>query len=446
MALSGLDIYKLLPKTNCKECGFPTCLAFAMQIAAKKVELSKCPHVSDEAKGKLESASQPPIRLITIGTGDNKLEIGNETVMFRHEETFYHPAGIALLVDDTLSSDELEKRVAQINKLKFERVGQQINANLIAIRCASSKADTFAEAVKKIAASTDLNLILMSEDAQILKAAADAVKDKRPLLYAATKDNVEAVAKVAKETSCPLAVKADTLDELAELTQKLTSLGVEDLVLDSGNKTLPEKINDLTQIRRLALKKTFRPLGYPTLAITQEKDAYQEITEASSYVAKYAGIVIMRSAEPWQILPILTVRQNIFTDPQKPLQVEAKIYEIGAVNDKSPVLVTTNFSLSYYTVESEVEGSRVPAYIISSFAEGMSVLTAWAAEKFTAESIAKTLEESGIKDKISHKEVIIPGYVAVLSGKLEEESGWKVKVGPKEASGIPTYLKTLQSN
>jgi len=442
MALSGLDIYKLLPKTNCKDCGFPTCLAFAMQIAAKKVELAKCPHVSPEAKLALESASRPPIRLVTIGAGERRLEVGNETVMFRHEETFYHPTGIGFLIEDTLSAKEFSQRINRINRLKFERVGQEIKVDLIALKCVSGKKDIFVEAVKKVLAQSQLNLMLESEDSQILKEAASLAKERRPLLYAARKDNTEAMAQIAKELSSPLVVCADTLDELAELTQKITAQGVKDLILDSGAKNLAEKVNELTQIRRLALKNTYRPLGYPTIAITTSQEPNQEIMEAAAYIAKYAGIVILKAEEPWQVLPLLTLRQNIYTDPQKPLQVEPKAYEIGQVTDKSPVLVTTNFSLTYYTVEAEVEASRIGAYIISSYAEGLSVLTAWAAEKFTAETIAKDLNESGIKDKVSHREIIIPGYVAVLSAKLEEESGWKVKVGPKEASGIPSFLKS----
>ena len=444
MALSGLDIYKLLPKTNCRECGFPTCLAFAMQIAAKKVSLSKCPHVTDQAKKALESASRPPIRLVTIGSGEQKLEVGNETVMFRHEETFYHPTGIGFLIEDTQDASQIDERIAKINKLKFERVGQQISVDLIAIKCSSGKKETFQEVVRKVLSKSELNPILMSEDPEVIKAVAPLTKERRPLIYAATKDNVEPMLKLAKEFSLPLAVKGNSLEELSDLVQKITAQGVEDLVLDSGSKHLSQKINELTQIRRLALKKTYRPLGYPTIAITSTQDPYQEVTEAATYVAKYASIVIMKGVESWEVLPLLTVRQNIYTDPQKPLQVESKVYEIGQVNDKSPVLVTTNFSLTYYTVEAEVEGSRIPSYIISSYSEGLSVLTAWAAEKFTAETITKSLNECGIKDKVSHQEIIIPGYVAVLSGKLEEDSGWKVKVGPKEASGIPSFLKALK--
>jgi acetyl-CoA decarbonylase/synthase complex subunit gamma len=445
MALSGLDIYKLLPKTNCKECGFPTCLAFAMQIAAKKATLSKCPYVSEDAKKALESASRPPIRLVTIGAGEQKLEVGNETVMFRHEETFYHPTGIGFLLEDTLSAQEIDAKLSKINKLKFERVGQQINVDLVALSCQSGNSRNFVELIKRVLPKTQLNLILMSEDSNVIKEALALTKERRPLIYAATKNNCESMAAMlAKENFLPLAVKSDNLDELSELTQMITGQGVEDLILDLDIKGLSQRVNALTQIRRLALKKTFRPLGYPTITVTSSDDPYQEVTEAASYIAKYASIVIMKGVEPWQVLPLLTVRQNIYTDPQKPLQVEPKVYEVGQVNDRSPVLVTTNFSLSYYTVEAEVESSRIPAYIISSYSEGLSVLTAWAAEKFTADTIAESLNKSGIKDKVAHQELIIPGYVAVLSGKLEEVSGWKVKVGPKEASGIPSFLRSLK--
>lgn len=442
MGLSGLEIYKQLPKTNCKECGFPTCLAFAMQLAAKKVSLDKCPHVTEEAKGALESASLPPIKLVTVGTGDKKLEVGNETVMFRHEETFYHPPGIGFLVEDTLPDSELQERIAKIEKLKFERVGQEIAVNLIAIK-QSGDAGAFANAVRKVAGKTNLNLVLMSQDPEAIKGALEVIKDRRPLIYAATEQNYEGMAKLAKEFSVPLAVLADSLKALAELSKKASGLGATDLVLDSGPKKLPEKIRELTHIRRLALKKTFRPFGYPTIVMVSAEDSYEEAAQVSSYVAKYGSIVIMEGVQPWQVLPILTVRQNIFTDPQKPLQVEPKSYEIGSVTDKSPVIVTTNFSLTYYTVEGEVEASKVPTHIISVDSEGMSVLTAWAAEKFTAEKITEALNKCGITEKVSHKNVIIPGYVSVMSGKLEEESGWKVLVGPREASGLPAFLKGL---
>lgn len=444
MALSGLEIYKLLAKTNCKECGFPTCLAFAMQLAAKKTSLDKCPHVSDEVKAKLESASRPPINLVSIGSGDERLQVGNETVMFRHEETFYHPAGIGFLVEDNLPEGELDERLKQIRNLRFERVGQKIEIDLVALKNTSNNKDKFVSAIKRVIPKTKLNLILMSDSVDTIKAGLEVSKEKKPLVYSATKGNLDSMVAVAKESSVPLVIKAPSLEELSELTQKAASSGINDVVIDSGDKPLKQKIEDLTYIRRMALKRAYRPFGYPTIAFTKAMDPFEEATEGASLIAKYASIVILKNIDSWQVLPLLTVRQNIYTDPQKPLQVEPKVYEIGNVTDESPILITTNFSLTYYTVESEVEASKVPSYIISVDSEGMSVLTAWAAEKFTAEKIATTLKECGIENRVKHKEVVIPGYVAVMSGKLQEESGWQVRVGPKEASGIPSFLKSIK--
>jgi acetyl-CoA decarbonylase/synthase complex subunit gamma len=443
MALSGLEIYKLLPKTNCKACGFPTCLAFAMQLAAKKVSLDKCPHVSEDAQRSLESASQPPIKLVTVGGGDEKLEVGNETVLFRHEEKFYHPTGIGFLVKDTLPDADIQKTLDEIAKLDFERVGQRIKVNLIALSCESNDASKFESTLRAVLDKTALPVMLMSDDVATVKKALEISKERIPLLYRATGSNFKEMAGLAKTHKVPLVASAPDLHALEELVKNLNAEGVQDIVLDTNQKGMSEKLWDFTQIRRLALKKTFRTFGYPTVAFTQSEDPFLEVSEAITYVAKYASIVIMRSRSPWQVLPILTARQNIYTDPQKPLQVEPKVYEIGQVNDTSPVIVTTNFSLTYYTVEGEVESSKIPCYILSCDSEGMSVLTAWAADKFTAESIAKALETSGIKDKVKHKDVIIPGYVSVLSGKLEEESGWKVTVGPREASALPTFLRNL---
>jgi acetyl-CoA decarbonylase/synthase, CODH/ACS complex subunit gamma len=443
MALSGLEIYKLLPKTNCKECGFPTCLAFAMQLAAKKTTLDKCTRVSEEAKQSLEGASRPPIKLVTIGGKENKLELGNETVLFRHEETFYHPAGIGFLVEDTLPEKDFKDAISRIEKLAFHRVGQTINVNLIALKNSSKDEAQFSAKAKILLNATKLNIILISDDAGIVAKALEILKERRPLIYAATSQNHEAFGKLAKQFNAPLAVLGNSLDELSELTQKLKAQGVEELILDAGGKDLVLKMTALINIRRLALRKTFRPLGYPTIVFTNEEDPFEEALLAATYVAKYAGIVIMKNAPEWAVLPVLTSRQDIYTDPQKPVQVEPKIYEVGSAGRNSPVVITTNFSITYYTVAGEVEASKIPTYIIACDSEGMSVLTAWAAEKFTPEKITDTLKASGIADKVSHKNVIIPGYVAVMSGKLEDLSGWKVVVGPREASGLPSFLKSL---
>ena len=442
MALSGLDIYKLLPKTNCRECGFVTCLAFAMQLAKKAVSIDKCPYLSQEAKRALEESSLPPIKLVTVGMGDNKLEVGNETVMFRHEEKFHHPSGVGFIIEDDLGDAQIKQKLDTINRLVFERVGQKLNVNLVAIKQKSSK-ERFIQALQVILKNTSLALVLMSDDLGALKEALVIAKDRKPLIYHATINNITEISKLAKEFICPLVVSSADLETLSNLTKESNNQGVSELILDTDAKSIKDKIWDLTQIRRLALKKSDRSLGYPTLVIIENKDPYQEAMEAATYIAKYASIILIKGVESWQALSLLTLRQNIYTDPQKPLQIEPKLYPVGQANDKSPLLVTTNFSLTYYTVLGEVEASKVPSYILSIDTEGMSVLTAWAAEKFTPEKIADSINKFGIKDTVSHTKLIIPGYLAVMSGDLEDKSGWQVVVGPKEASGIPSFLKNL---
>lgn len=413
-----------------------------MQLAKKAVSIDKCPYLSEEAKSVLEASSQPPIKLVTVGEGGLKLEVGNETVMFRHEEKFFHPCAIGFIIDDNLSDSEISQKLERINKLKFERVGQKIEVNLVAVR-QTKDGQRFLEAARLVSGGTSLGLVLMSDDAAVLKPALEVTRTKRPLIYHATKNNLAAVAELAKEFNAPLVVSGPDLDIISELTKELNSRGVSELVLDTEKKNLADKIWDLTQIRRQALKKSNRALGYPVLVLVENTDPYEETIEAAAYITKYASILLMKGTESWQVLSLLTLRQNIYTDPQKPLQIEPKLYAIGLVTDKSPVLVTTNFSLSYYTVLGEVEASKIPAYIVSVDTEGMSVLTAWAAEKFTSLRIAQSLEKYEVAKVVTDKRLIIPGYVAVMSGDLEEKSGWQVSVGPKEAAGIPSFLKNL---
>lgn len=442
MALSGLDIYKLLPRTNCGDCGPPTCLAFAMQLAAKKTTLDKCPHVSEDAKETLAGAAEPPIRLVRIGA----LEIGNETVMFRHEETFHHPCGIAVTLSDQLGAEERAERLEQIQALQFERVGQQIGVDLIAVQGTQPDSEGYAQLVQQVASASSLGLILSHEQPTALEAAIEVCAENKPLLHAATEQNYEAMAKLAKAFECPLAVRAEGLDALAELTPKIKALGVQDLVLDPGVQQPLQTLQELTQIRRLALKQTFRPLGYPVMASVTSENAQTQVVEATTYMSKYANLIVFPGAEPWQLLPLLTLRQNLYTDPRVPLQVEPKLYPVGPVTPDSPVLITTNFSLSYFTVEGEVESSKVGAYILAIDTEGQSVLTAYAADKLTPEVITKQLQADKVSELVRHKTLIIPGYVATLSAKLADASGWKVQVGPREASSLPAYLRQLTNS
>ncbi|MDD5655512.1 MAG: acetyl-CoA decarbonylase/synthase complex subunit gamma, partial [Candidatus Omnitrophica bacterium] len=364
------------------------------------------------------------------------------TVMFRHEEKFRNPAGIGFLIEDSLSDGAIKSKLEQINKLKFERVGQELNVNLIALRQNSDKA-RFASAVKTVSGNTHLGLVLMSADKDALREALKICAQDKPLIYGADKDNVRELGKLALEFSVPIAALANSLDGLSFLTQELNKLGVKDIVLDTGAKPLSKKIEDLTFIRRLALKKQERSLGYPSIVVVENDDPYEEAQEAATYIARYAGIVIIKDPAPHLVLSLLTLRQNIYTDPQKPLQIEPKLYSVGQAGKDSPLMVTTNFSLTYFTVLGEVEASKVPSYILSVDTEGMSVLTAWAAEKFTPDKISESLGKFGVREAVRHNRLIIPGYVAMMSADLEEKCGFQVIVGPKEASGLPSFLKNL---
>lgn len=441
MGLTGLDIYKQLPKKNCGECGPPTCLAFAMALASGKAALESCPYVSDAAKENLGAASAPPIRLVKIGTPPNEVAIGDETVIFRHDKTFFHETGVAILVGSDLNDAALDAKIAKINDLKYERVGLKYTVNLVAIRQAGGSGDDYAAFVKKVADRTPLALILMTDCPDCMGKAAEAVAARKPLIDGATADNFDAMLAVAKKHNLPLTIRGKDLDDTAALAEKASAAGVKDLVLDAGQRETAKVLECLTQCRRLAIKKKFRPLGFPTIAVTSEENPLAEIVQASVYVAKYASIVVIKTDVKEQVLPLLTLRQNIYTDPQKPIQVEAKLNSVGAVTPDSPVYVTTNFSLTYYTVEGEVSASKIPSYILAVGTDGTSVLTAWAAGKFTSESIASAVKSSGMEEKVNHRNIIIPGYVAVLSGKLGELTGWKVVVGPREAAGIPSFAK-----
>ncbi len=440
MALTGLDIFKRLPKTNCKDCGFATCLAFAMGLAASKTSLDKCPHVSEEAKEFLGGASAPPIKLVKIGTGPKALEIGDETVLFRHDKTFFHPTGIAIELEDTLAGEQLTAKIERINDLEFERVGQKVSVDLIAVKNVSGNGDNFAQVAQTVGDNTQLSLILMSQDADAMEKALDKVGAKMPLIYAATEDNYQRMVELAKKYKCPLAVKGDSLEATASLVEKVAT-SYKELVIDTGSRQISKQLADLTQTRRLSIKKKFRPLGYPVITFTEAENAYEEAAQASVYIAKYGGIVVLKTDEKASILPLMALRTNIYTDPQKPIQVEPKVYEVGAVTPDSPVYLTTNFSLTYYTVEGEVSSSKIPGYIIAVNTDGTSVLTAWAAGKFGGEKIAEFIKECGIEQKVNHRKIIIPGYAAVISGALQENSGWEVLVGPQEASGIPAFAK-----
>jgi len=434
MALSGIQIYKLLPQTNCKECGFPTCLAFAMKLAAKQVELGTCPYVSEASKKQLAESAAPPIRLVALKAG-TEVKAGNEVVMFRHEKTFYNKPGLFIRLK--ASDPDLARKAAEADAYKVNYVGMDFTVDGFAV---VADADLGA-AIKTIRGTTKRPLILIGDPGS-LASGLPACAGETPLLYAADASNADALADLAKGAKAALAVRADSLEALAELTQKIQARGVDDLVLDVGGTNLSEWLTRSTQARRLAIKSNFRALGYPAIAFPC--DAKDEGIAAAQAISKYAGFVVLSEFKPELLYPLLVLRENIYTDPQKPIQVQPGIYEINAPKPESPVLVTTNFSITYFSVANEVEGSGLSAWLVVCDAEGMSVLTAWAAGKFDSERIAKSIKGFDVASKVSKKRLVLPGHVAVLSGELEEElSDWEIRVGPREAVDLPAFMKQV---
>jgi acetyl-CoA decarbonylase/synthase complex subunit gamma len=449
MALSGMDIFKLLPKTNCQECGVPTCLAFAMKLAAGQAELASCPYVSEEAREKLEEASTPPIRPVTIGAGDSALKIGGETVIFRHEKTFVNKPGIALLLTDSMGDSELDEKLKRFKELQYERVGLTLKADSVAVKETAGDQKKFVALVEKVKTAGITNLILISEKPEMHSAALGVCKELKPLIYAASNGNAEALGKLAKENACPLAVRGKNLDDVAELTAQLTGMGLKDLVVDTGARQLNQLFQDHVAVRRSALQNKFRPLGYPTIVFPCEMtdDPMKEALIASTFIPKYGGILVMSDITGQNLFPLALQRMNIYTDPQRPMATTEGIYEINNPDENSPVCITSNFSLTYFIVSGEIESSRVPTWLLIKDTEGLSVLTAWAAGKFVADAIAPFVKKCGIDDKIKHRTLIIPGAAASISGELDEElAEWQIQIGPREAAHLTPFLKNWKAS
>jgi acetyl-CoA decarbonylase/synthase complex subunit gamma len=442
MALTGLDIFKLLPRTNCGECGVPTCMAFAMKLAAKNADLAACPTASDAAKQKIGAASKPPIRLVTIGPPGREVAVGNETVLFRHDKTFVHPTAFAVAFSDAEPLRESCHRIAELREYCLDRVGEQLRLDLALVDNDSEAVGPFVETVRALAGGSGRPLILRSESVEALAAGLAVLEGQRPLIHAATPENATEMAALALAHKAPLVARAPDLDALAELTKRLAGLGVQDLVLDLPAENPAAVLQYNTLIRKMALKGSFEPLGYPIINFVSSHDLPTLVADAATLLLKYASILVMDTLQYQALLPLMMLRQNIYTDPQKPIQVEPKFYAIGEPGPNSPVLVTTNFSLTYFLVAGEIENSGVSAHLGIVECEGMSVLTAWAAGKFSGAKVAAFLKASGIEEQVKTRRLIIPGYVAQISGDLEESlPGWDVVVGPQEVSDLGPFLK-----
>lgn len=445
MALTGLQIFKYLPggkkekEANCKQCGFPTCMAFAMKLAKKETTIDKCEFIGEELKALLEEANQLQQAEIKFGPSNNEVKVGNETVMFRHDKKFVNLTCLAVKV---LSSDpDFEAKINRIANYSVERVGENLKLNAIAVEDCSN------DFVEKSARASELNMpvILISSSVDNIKAALEKLKDSRPLVYL---KNSEKAAEIEKEFNVPVVISADNLESLVSNSSLAIENKAEKLVLNLD--TTDNLIENLTYVRRSAIENKFKPLGFPVISFIDERHGTNTIEKtvlASALMCKYSNIIVLDYFDEALIYSLLTLRQNIFTDPQKPLQIEAKIYPVGEADAKSPVVVTTNFALTYFSVVSEIEASGIPAYILVTPSDGMSVLTAWAASKFTGETIAKAAKDFNLQSCVNHKNIIICGYVSNLKEEIEEEMpGWHVVIGPNDAVDIPDFLRDYQKN
>lgn len=446
MALTGIEIFKLLPKTNCKKCGFPTCLAFAMKVAQGQAQIEQCPDISEEVKEKLKEASTPPIIGIEFGPENQKIKVGEEIVLFRHEKKFNNPTVLALEIGD--NDKDLEFKIDEILYSPIERVGQIIKIDALFLKNNSGNSDTFINALNIInSKAKNISLILGITNPENAKSIMLDIKNHRPILYGATEGNVLEMAEVAKCFNLPLVITAKGIEKVITLVEIARSRGVEDLLIDSQPQNVGELLRDNTIIRRSTLKKGLRVLGYPIITFAKRGDDFYETVIASAAILKYSSIVVLSSIPKWKNFVLFTLRQNIYSDPQVPMQVKQDIYKIGEPDGNSPIIVTTNFALTYFLVKGEIENSKVPAWLAIMDCDGLSVLTAWAAGKFSASKIAQFIKESGIEEKLNHRELIIPGYVAMLKGVIEDKlPGWKVIIGTKEASGIPAFLRNYVRN
>lgn len=445
MPVSGSEIVKMLPgRKPCKDCGFPTCFAFAMKLASGGATVDKCPYLSEEVKAKLADLLAPPIKLVTIGTGANAVQIGNEEVIYRHEKTFVHPPAIALLISDKENSAKVDEKIKKIKELQFPWVGLNLRANLLALYFESGNKDTFLALVRKVCQSTDVGMVLISEDLDALFSARDICAEKRPLLYPITEKNIDVAIDRIKAKPTPIGLRAEGIKGIIPLTTRLKDAGIDEVVLDTGARVFAEALRDQTFVRRAALKQGFRPLGYPTIVFPcfMAEDELKQVMLASAFVIKWAGIIVLSDFDQYSLLPLLVQRLNIYTDPRFPLAVEEKYYEVGEPDEFAPVLVTSNWALTYFLVSSAVEASKVPAYVCVKDAEGLGVLTAWAAGKFTGDLVGAFIKKCGIADRVKHRRLVIPGKVARIKGELEDALNleWEVVVGPRETTGIPAFL------
>jgi acetyl-CoA decarbonylase/synthase complex subunit gamma len=454
-----MEIYKQLPGINCKKCGVDTCMAFASKLIERAATPDDCPPLDEEKyrakKEGLIKLLAPPVKEVVIGTGEKALKIGGEEVMYRHELTYFNPTVLVYDVDDSMPADELKRRVKEIEDFGVEKIGRVLRFDAVAVRCKTGDGTNFGDAVLTVSETSSLPMVLCSYNPEILEVGAEIAPDRRPLLYAATQENWEAVAEIAKKHNCPVVASAPgDVQSLLELSRDLKAAGVKDIVLDIGTSPLgdgfADTINNLSILRRLAIDDNVPEAMYPILSVPMvswlgaenETDAaYEEAAVAASQLLRYSDLLILHSTEIWSNLPLLTLRLNIYTDPRVPVSVESKLYVIGEPDENAPVFLTTNFALTYFTVASDLESAKIPSYILVADTEGLAVEVSMAGKKITPEVIKDIFEKSKIEEKVKHRKLIIPGVSARIKGELEDATGWEIIVGPKDSSQILTFIQ-----
>lgn len=446
MGLSGIQIFKMTPKKNCKECGCPTCMAFSMKVAQGAMDISQCPHMSEDALAQLSEATAPPMKTVKIGAGENEFSLGGETVLFRHEKTYVSKTRYAVSLCSCMDDAAIDEKLAEIPKVDYERIGERMFAELVYVNyAADTDKDRYVEIVKK-AAALNRTLILGCKDVELAKAALEVCKEAKPVLNGADASNYAEMSAVATEAGVVLGVTGKDLNELYDTVAALEKAGNKNLILDVGTASIKEAYGNAVQIRRAAVKDQDRTFGYPTLvnvAALAHGDRVMQQALLSMFTMKYGSIVVVETLDYAEALPLFGLRQNVFTDPQKPMKVEPGIYALNGADENSLCLTTVDFALTYFVVSGELERSGVPCNLIISDAGGLSVLTAWAAGKLSSTSVAKYIQEN-VEDKVKCRKLVIPGKVAVLKGDLEAKlPGWEIIVAPLEAVQLVKFLKDL---
>ena len=436
MALKGLDIFKLSPKKNCKECGCPTCMAFSMKVAQGAVDIAACPYFAPEALAKLSAATEPPMKTIKVGAGDAELSLGGETVLFRHEKTFVSRTRYAMSLCTCMDDETVAQKLEDIKKVDYERIGERMFVEMVYVNYSADGKQDYVELVKK-AAETGRILILDCKDAEIAKAALEVCKDGKPILNGADASNYEAMNAVATAAGVVLGVSGADLSEIHDTVEKLEGLGNKNLVIDVTGADVKETFKNAVQIRKAAIKDGDRTFGYPSIV-----NLHKQAALLSLFTMKYGSVIVAEHIGYAEALPLYGLRQNLFTDPQKPMKVEPGVYPLNGADENSVCLTTVDFALTYFLVSGELERSGVPVNLIINDAGGLSVLTSWAAGKFSSSSIAKFFQEQDIEGKIKSRKLIIPGKVAVLKGELEAKMpGWEIIIAPNEAVQLVKFMK-----